>query len=148
MLLKKHLWLLSVLKTVLLLHVFVETNAFLFIWGIESFKEQHLFKIETFCNIINVLLSLFINVMHPCWIKVLISLKKKNNIKRLTPNLWTVASKLCAEVCQLFYYKHFLLKICRTKVSRTTFSWMNSFVIIKRKLSETKSWKDRNVQQQ
>ncbi len=36
------------LKTVVLLHSFVETMIF---GGIESFKEQHLFEIETFVTL-------------------------------------------------------------------------------------------------
>ncbi len=43
--------------------------------------EQHLFEIEIIYNIINVSLSILINLMHPCWIKVFIiisSFKNKN----------------------------------------------------------------------
>ncbi len=56
MLLKKHFWLLSMLKTVVLHNIFVETVIILFfriLWWIESSKE-HLFEIESFCNIINI----------------------------------------------------------------------------------------------
>jgi len=46
---------LSVLKTVVLLNVFVETDTFFIIlWWIESWKEQHFIEIEIFCIIINV----------------------------------------------------------------------------------------------
>ncbi len=58
LMLKKHFWLLL-----------TGENSFIFLWKlkyivfsgfliIESSKEQHLFEIEIFCNIINVLLSL------------------------------------------------------------------------------------------
>ncbi len=43
LLLKKHFWLLSIMKTVKLLNIIVESS-----------KEQHLYEIEIFCNIINV----------------------------------------------------------------------------------------------
>ncbi len=39
------------LNTVVL-NIFVETE--IIIWWIESSKEQHLFEIEIFCNVINV----------------------------------------------------------------------------------------------
>ncbi len=53
MLLKKHFLLLSMLKTIVLLAIFVGTY-FIFwnLWLIESLKEHNLF--EFFCNIINV----------------------------------------------------------------------------------------------
>ncbi len=40
--LKKHFWLLSMLKTVVLLHIGVET---MILWWTESSKEQHFFVI-------------------------------------------------------------------------------------------------------
>ncbi len=48
LLLKKHFWLLSVLKTVVLLHILVGAVIFFcrILWWIESSKEQHLFEIE------------------------------------------------------------------------------------------------------
>jgi len=48
LMLKKHFLLLSLLKTVVLLNIFVET-IILF-----SEFEQHLLEIEAFCNILNV----------------------------------------------------------------------------------------------
>ncbi len=41
------------LKTVVLLNIFVETNIYILIilWWIESSKEHHLFEIEIYCNI-------------------------------------------------------------------------------------------------
>ncbi len=42
----------------------------------ESSKEQHLFEMEIFCDIINALLLLLINLMHPWLIKVFICSKK------------------------------------------------------------------------
>ncbi len=59
MLLKKHFWLLSMLKTV---NIFMKPWYILFFrihrW-IESSKEQRLFEIEIFCNIINVFTGTF-----------------------------------------------------------------------------------------
>ncbi len=46
------------LKTVVLLNIFVETVIH-FRWWIESSKEQHSFEIEIFCNIINVFTDTF-----------------------------------------------------------------------------------------
>ena len=43
-----------------------------------------------YSNNIFSLLSLFINLTHPCWIKVLILFKKKKEKKLLTPNYWPV----------------------------------------------------------
>ncbi len=43
MLLKKHFWLLSMLKTVVY-------HFFMILWWRESSKEQHLSKIDSFCN--------------------------------------------------------------------------------------------------
>jgi len=63
----------SMLKTVVL-HNMETMNFFRILWWIETSKEQHLFEIEMFCNIIS-LLSLLINLMHPWWIKVFISYK-------------------------------------------------------------------------
>jgi len=34
------------------------------LWWIESLKEQNLFEVEIFCNIIHLFT---INLMHPCW---------------------------------------------------------------------------------
>ncbi len=42
-----------------------ETLSFRILWWTESSKEQHLFEIEIFCNIINALLSLLNNLMCP-----------------------------------------------------------------------------------
>ncbi len=44
---------------------------FRILWWIESSKEQLLFEIEIFYNIINAFTSLLINLKCPCWIKVL-----------------------------------------------------------------------------
>ncbi len=52
--------------------------------GIKSCKEQHLYKIEIFCN--KFLQWLFINLTYPCWIKALITFKK-NKIKYTDPKL-------------------------------------------------------------
>ncbi len=41
----------------------------------QDLKEEHLFEMEIFCVII---LLLLINIMHSCWIRVLISFKKKS----------------------------------------------------------------------
>ncbi len=55
-LLKKHFWLLSMLKTVVLLNTLVETvhyystHFFRILWWTEHSKEQHLFEIEIFCK--------------------------------------------------------------------------------------------------
>ncbi len=46
----------SILKAVKLLNIFVKMQKFIFstiLWLIKKFKNQHLFEIETFCNIIN-----------------------------------------------------------------------------------------------
>ncbi len=48
-LLKKHLWLWLMLKTVVLLWCI----SFRILWWIECSKEQRLFEMDTFCNIIN-----------------------------------------------------------------------------------------------
>ncbi len=56
------------------------------LWWIESLKEQHLFEIEIFCNIVNVFK---VNLMCPSWINLLISFKKEN---LLTPNFLQVMS--------------------------------------------------------
>ncbi len=60
--LKKHFWLLSMLKTVVLFNVLVEIVVFFYFrilsW-ILSWKEQHLFKIEIFSNILIVLTVTF-----------------------------------------------------------------------------------------
>ncbi len=45
-------------------------------WWIGSSKEQHLFETGIFCNITK---RLLIYWMHPCWIKILISLREKKN---------------------------------------------------------------------
>jgi len=42
------------LKTFVLLNIFVETVKISVVFDIESSKEQRLFKIKIFCNIINV----------------------------------------------------------------------------------------------
>ncbi len=52
--LKKHFWLLSMLKTVVLHNIFVKILFFMILWRIESSKEQHLFEIEIISNIIHV----------------------------------------------------------------------------------------------
>ncbi len=52
--------LLSVLKTVVLLNIFVETDTFYFSGLFDEFsKEMDLFEIETLYNIINVLIVTF-----------------------------------------------------------------------------------------
>ncbi len=58
--LKKH-YLLLVLKTVVLLNIFVETVTLFFRVFLmnRSSKEQHLFEIEIFCNNINVFTDTF-----------------------------------------------------------------------------------------
>ncbi len=59
------------LKTAVLLNIFVETDAFF-----QDYLINRKFKITEFitnrklCNIINV--SLLDNLLHPCWIKVFI----------------------------------------------------------------------------
>ncbi len=60
---------------------------FRILWWIESSKEQYLFEIKIFCNIINAFTVTFDQLKVPCWIKVLISLKK---IISLTPNFWMI----------------------------------------------------------
>ncbi len=50
---KKHL-LCSVLKTVVLANIFVETENFFFMMNKTFFKKSHLFEIEIICNNINV----------------------------------------------------------------------------------------------
>ncbi len=55
MILKKHYLLLLMLKIVVLLNIFEETVILFFQDSlINCSKQQHLFKIEIFCNIINV----------------------------------------------------------------------------------------------
>ncbi len=75
---QKHILLLSILKTVVLLYILVETMIPIFnilLW-IQSSQELHLFEIEILCvNVKMCLLSLLINWMCPCWTKVLFSLK-------------------------------------------------------------------------
>ncbi len=44
--------------------------SFVILWWIEISKEEHLFEIETICNVINVFTGTLINLMHPCWIKI------------------------------------------------------------------------------
>ncbi len=67
LLLEKHFWLSSMLRTVVLPNIFGETRIYIFFrihrW-IESSKEQHLFEMEIFCNMS--LLSLLINLMCYC----------------------------------------------------------------------------------
>ncbi len=57
------LLLLSALERVLLINILVETVFVCFfsmiIWSIKSSKEQHLFEIEIFWNIVNVLIVTF-----------------------------------------------------------------------------------------
>ncbi len=51
---------------------------FRILWWIKSSKEQHLLDIDICYDIINILLSFVTNLMHPCWIKVFMSFKKKS----------------------------------------------------------------------
>ncbi len=68
--LKKHL--LSMLKIVLRLHIFVETVIRNYqVWWIESWKEQHLLKLKSFVTLYRSLLSYLINFKSPCWINSL-----------------------------------------------------------------------------
>ncbi len=62
LLLNKHFWLLSMLKTVVLHNIFVETVMHYFFrihrW-IESSKDQHLLETEIFCNFMNAFIIAF-----------------------------------------------------------------------------------------
>ncbi len=62
-------------EAVVPLHIFVKTIIFSGLLMNRKFKRTAIIWL-IFYNIINVLLSLSINWMHPCWIKVFISLKK------------------------------------------------------------------------
>ncbi len=54
-------------------YYFVKTVIFFKFFVDWSLKEQHLFDIETFYNIINVFTVTLINLLCHCWIKVLIT---------------------------------------------------------------------------
>ncbi len=64
------------LKTVVLIHIFVETVN---LWWKESSKEQHIFKIEIFCYIINVFTVPF-DQLNASLLNISIVLKKKSYI--------------------------------------------------------------------
>ncbi len=56
--------LLSMLKTAVLLHIFVKNcdTFFKILWWIENSKEQHVFEIEIICKIINVFMVFFVKM--------------------------------------------------------------------------------------
>ncbi len=97
LLLKKHLLLLSVLKTVVLHHTFVKILILFLSEFLNEYKVQKKsIYVNMFCNLVTklvtfsnmCLLSFVINWMHPCWIKVLIYYLKNEP----TPILWTVVT--------------------------------------------------------
>ncbi len=55
------------LKAVVLLNIFVETDLFFrILWSVESLKEQHFIEIKILCEIINVFIY-FVNLMYLFW---------------------------------------------------------------------------------
>ncbi len=78
MMLMKHFWLISMLKTVVLHNIFVIYLFFRIHRWTERSKEQHLFQTEIFFSIIYIyVLPLLIHLMHPWWIKVFNFWQKK-----------------------------------------------------------------------
>jgi len=65
---------------------------FKILWWIESSKEQHLFEIESFCNIINAFTVSFDQFNASLLNKSIHFFQKTKNKKTflLTPNFWTV----------------------------------------------------------
>ncbi len=88
-----------------LLNIFVKTLYICFSWFFDDkLKRTNLFEIKQFCNIMT-LLSLLIILLHPCWIKLLLSFKK--NTKNLTdPKLLN---------CRFTYTNNFILFYYFTK---------------------------------
>ncbi len=87
------------LKTVALLNIYFCGNRDAFFSGFfeESLKEQHLFEIKLFCNIINVFTVTYDLFNESLLNKVLISFQKKDP----TPNFWKVVYVF------LFLFIHF-----------------------------------------
>ncbi len=86
---------------------------FRILWWIKSSKEQHLLHIDICYDIINILLSFVTNLMHPCWIKVLMSFKKKSywpqTFERgVYVSCTTFQIFLCVQKTNIYTISHFI----------------------------------------
>ncbi len=102
-------------------------------WWIASSKEQHLFKIEIFCSIINVFTVTF-DKLHAFLLRKSINLFKKNtHTILLPPNFWTVlyiagkqitiSSKTNTHIYQLKTYPCLQLLIIQAKTA-AAYQWL------------------------
>ncbi len=73
---QKPLLLSSMLKTVVLLHIFVDFF-FMILWWIGHSKEHYLFKVEVFCKILNVFTVTFDQFNVSLLNKIIISFKQQ-----------------------------------------------------------------------
>ncbi len=89
---------------------------------------------EIFCYIVIILLSILINLMCPCWIKVLISLKKDTDNKLLKGGVYThfvlnafiiIIKFICNKFnCLLYIGLSYTVEI-KIREQRTSYNFLN-----------------------